>query len=377
MAETADVAIIGGGAAGCAVAYYLAEAGAKPAIIEREGVGTQASGFAAGGLNPLQGHCIPGPLGAFAWESFRLHLGLAGPLREQTGIDYQLRTVSQIKLAFDEAELPELRETIDIFSPVDGFEARWLDPEDLRQLEPRAAPGAIGGVCEYGNGALDSLGFTQALAAAAQSSGCTLRHGSVTGIIEADGGSGVRVLLEDGELRCGQVVIATGPWSRRAEPWLGAYIPVDPLKGEILRMELPGPPLQHDISGGGGSLYPKPDGLVWCGTTEEWRGFDRQPLQETKEELLRRATRLLPEMAAAKLVQHTACLRPVTPDWLPLLGRVPGWDNVYLATGAGKKGILLAPAIGKSISGLITAGETPLPIEGFAPERFAGFGAAR
>jgi glycine/D-amino acid oxidase-like deaminating enzyme len=76
-------------------------------------------------------------------------------------------------------------------------------------------------------------------------------------------------------------------------------------------------------------------------------------------------------MARAKLALHTACLRPVTPDWLPILGRTPGYENVYLATGAGKKGILLAPAIGKSIADLITSGETSVPIAGFAPDRFA------
>ena len=61
MAETTDVVIIGGGAAGCAVAYYLAQSGVKSTIIEREGIGNQASGNAAGGLYPLPGVGIPGP----------------------------------------------------------------------------------------------------------------------------------------------------------------------------------------------------------------------------------------------------------------------------------------------------------------------------
>ena len=60
--QTTDVVIIGGGAAGCAAAYYLAENGVKATIIEREGVGSQASGYNAGGLNPLEGHGWPEPL---------------------------------------------------------------------------------------------------------------------------------------------------------------------------------------------------------------------------------------------------------------------------------------------------------------------------
>ena len=369
MADTTDVAIIGGGAAGCAVAYYLGEAGVKSTIIEREGVGSQASGYAAGGLNPLQGAGIPGPLGAFAWESFRMHLGLAGALLDRTGIDYQLRQVSEIRLAFDDTDLPGLQETVDLFMRTLGFAASWTEPRRLQGLDDRVTDKAVGCAFTIGNYSLDSMGFTQALADAAQRSGAAVRPGTVCGL-EAQGGRVGRVLLEDGAIECGQVVLAMGPWSRRAEAWLDAYIPVDPLKGEILRMELPGPPLKHDVSGSGGSVYAKPDGQVWCGVTEEWRGFDRQPLAETREHILERVARLLPAMADATLVKHTACLRPVTPDWLPILGRTPGYENVYLATGAGKKGILLAPTIGKSIADLITTGETALPIAGFSPERF-------
>jgi D-amino-acid dehydrogenase len=65
-------------------------------------------------------------------------------------------------------------------------------------------------------------------------------------------------------------------------------------------------------------------------------------------------------------------LRPVTPDWLPIVGRATGWDNAYLATGAGKKGVLLSPAMGKAVAGLITEGSTELPVDQFAPDRFAG-----
>ena len=82
MVETSEVVIVGGGAAGCAVAYYLALTGVKATIIEGQGVASQASGYAAGGLNPLQGTGIPGPLGPFAWESFQMHFNLWEDLKE-------------------------------------------------------------------------------------------------------------------------------------------------------------------------------------------------------------------------------------------------------------------------------------------------------
>ena len=370
MVETTDVAIIGGGVAGCAVAFYLAQSGVKSTIIEREGVGNQASGYSAGGLNPLTGIGIPGPLGAFGWESFQLHLGLYDGLKEQSGIDYQNRTVAKIDLALEESDLEGLRASVALFEGVEGFEARWLEPEEIAKLEPRISPAVLGGMYAYGNNAVDSYNFTKALAAAAEKMGSTVRAGNVRGL-ESSGGKVDRVVLADGEISCGQVVMAMGPWSRRAESWLGVYIPVDPLKGEIIRLENRGEPFRHDISGGGGSIYPKLDGLNWCGTTEDWKGYDREPSGQVAHEIRQRVARLVPDLADARLVKHTACLRPVTPDWLPVLGRAPGWENVYLATGAGKKGILLAPGIGRSIADLMTTGETALSIQGYSPERFA------
>jgi glycine oxidase len=370
MADTTDVAIIGGGAAGCAVAYYLAQSGVKSTIIERDGIGNQASAYAAGGLNPLTGIGLPGPLSAFAWESYQMHTGLYDNLKEQSGVDYQHRTVAKIDLALEESEVAGLREMVQLFQGVAGFNARWLEPEEVAELEPRIAPGVLGGLYDYGNDAVDSHGLTVAFAAAAEKMGAIVRAGNVRSL-GGSGGKMDRVVLADGEISCGQVVIAMGPWSRRAESWLGTYIPVDPLKGEIIRLENQGEPFKHDIAGGGGAIYPKLDGLNWCGTTEDWKGFDREPSEQVAREIRERVVRLVPDLANAKITKHTACLRPVTPDWLPVLGRAPGWENVYLATGAGKKGILLAPGIGRSVADLMTTGETALSIQGYSPERFA------
>jgi glycine/D-amino acid oxidase-like deaminating enzyme len=69
MSKANDVVIIGDGAAGCATAYYLARAGVNAIVVEREGIAANASGYNAGGLNPLQGAGIPGPLASFALES--------------------------------------------------------------------------------------------------------------------------------------------------------------------------------------------------------------------------------------------------------------------------------------------------------------------
>lgn len=369
MTEATNVAIIGGGAAGCAVAYYLSEVGLPSTIIEREGISSQASGYAAGGLNPLTGLGIPGPLADFAWESFRLHMGLYPKLTASTEIDYRLRKTSEIMLTFHETEVADLEELKARFSETPGFSASLADEGAVAKLDSRVTRNFAGCLLKSGNYQVDSKDFTLALYSAAEQSGAALRPGTVRGL-RLKGDSVSHVLLDDGEIECDTVVLAMGPWSRHAEKWLDSYIPVDPLKGEILRLELPGEPLEYDVSGGGASIYSKADGLAWCGTTEDWRGFDLEPLPETRERIMAGVKRILPEIGEAKPVMHTACLRPVTPDWLPILGRVPGYRNAWLATGAGKKGILLAPGIGKSLADLIASDRTELPIDNFSPARF-------
>jgi len=372
MAETSEVVIVGGGVAGCSVAYYLALAGVKSIIVEREGLATQASGFSAGGLNPLEGAQIPGPLAPLALESYHMHLKLWDALKEDTGIDYQGRIISLVKVAFQESEIPELQQSRVIFAAAasDGFSARWLDRQEVLELEPRLSPEIIQGLYARGNAALDSYRYTLALARAAEKRGVAVRSAAVCGLKLATGRV-TGVILADGEIDCDYLVLAAGPWSREAETWLDITIPVDPLKGEILRLEWPGPAPRHDISGGGGSLHPKPDGLIWCGTTEEWRGFDKDLSESARQSILWGAVRLMPDLAHARLARQTACLRPVTPDWLPIVGQAPGWDNVYLTTGAGKKGILLSPGMGQATADLITRGSTSLSIGPAAPDRFA------
>ena len=375
MPDSTQVAIVGGGVAGCVVAYFLAQAGVKATIIERESIGSQASGFSAGGLNPLEGSAIPGPLSALAMASFNLHKELWGSLQRDTGIDFHSRFVSLTKVGFSEDEVPALQESVRLFTDASewGFSGEWLHRSELLKLEPRLNPNAIGGVRLFGNATLNSLLFTEALAAAAQQGGATVRPGVAQGV-RIGNGRVEAVILADGEIACENLVIASGPWSRESETWLDMSLPVDPLKGEILRLELHGPPLPGDFNGAGASIYPRADGLVWCGTTETREGFNKELTEAAKRQIWDAAISLLPDMAHANLVKHTACLRPLTPDYLPIVGRAPGWENVYLATGAGKKGILLAPAMGKATAELITEGTTEVPVENCNPGRFGPSG---
>ncbi|MBM3945139.1 MAG: FAD-dependent oxidoreductase [SAR202 cluster bacterium] len=365
-----DVVIIGGGAAGCATAYYLAREGARVAVVERAGIASHASGYAAGGLFPLQGYEVPGLLGEFAMLAFNMHREMWDGLRSESDIDFEPRTPPRLHLAFADSEIPALETIARLFEQADGFSARWLDAHQVRTIEPRVAPDVVRGVELRGSAAVDSKKFTTALLRAAEKHGATLIEGSVTAL-KTKGGKVAAVTIGGKDVAAEKLVIASGPWTSEAARWLNVDLPVEPLKGELLRMQVPGGPFTHSITHVGGDMYGKSDGLVWLGTTEERRGLDLQPTDSAKQGILSRNARAVPALRDARLVMHTACLRPVTPDWLPILGRLPGWDNAYACTGAGKKGILFAPAMGRAVADIVLRGETTLPVANFTPDRFA------
>src|SRR2546427_8811118 len=87
---SSDVVIVGGGIVGMTTAYYLARAGVRTVVIERDAIGSHASGFAYGGLNPLSGFGIPGPHAEIAQAGMRLHPGLSQSVVEGTGNEIQV-----------------------------------------------------------------------------------------------------------------------------------------------------------------------------------------------------------------------------------------------------------------------------------------------
>ena len=376
--KTSEVVVIGGGAAGCATAYYLSKEGLKVTLVDKDAIGSHASGFAFGGLNYYwiyhwayeTGAGVPGNLLGPSMEAYRQHGILFKELMESTGVDTYYREGTELNLAFKEEEIELIKGDIE-WQQREGLKAEFVDREDLHDIEPRINPDIIGGSLMNDVASVEAYRYVLALLQASERMGATQQHGNVMGI-KRNGSRPSAVVLDSGEILCDAVVIAMGPWSGAASEWLDFPVPVEPVRGQILRLQFDEPPLacpMNYLDTYAGSKAS--DGLVWCGTTFERVGFDESTTTEARASLLEGAIRLVPALENAQLVLQTACLRPFSSDELPIIGQVPGWEGVYLATAAGAEGILLSPFFGQRITDLIIREKSEWDLSTFLPDRFA------
>lgn len=345
------VIVVGAGIVGSATAFRLAQAGLRVTLVDRGAPGSQASGKNAGHLNPI--HLTPPRLVPFALECYEAQARLADDLAAMGCPGYGREPVRRILVALNREEAEGFKALQERFRGRESFPTRLLDRDSLRSLEPRVTPEAVGGLLLEGTMSVDPLALTRVLAEAAVKRGARLVRARVE-CLETSGRHVRAVCTGDGPLPCDDLVLATGPWVAETEQWLGLQLPVRPLKGQLLRMRAPRGGLPYDLSlNCGASLYRRGHNEVWVGGTEEDAGLDDTPTPEAREHLLAGAVRLMPEMADARLLEHTAALRPVTPDRMPILERARGWDNVVLANGGGNKGVLLAAGMAVAVRELL------------------------
>ena len=382
MPETADVVVVGAGVIGSATAYYLSREGAKVLLLEQEAIGSGASAHATGFMSLLGTEFKPGPSFQMGLESYRMFSNLVPRLEEETGMNLLCQWRPSLRLALEDDEENLIK---GLMAWQQEFVAmRWIDGDQVLKLEPRLSPSIRGAVYEEESTQLDSYRMTLALVRAAEVHGAKLQLRRAMGL-QTHRGRVTGVRSTGGDLSCNMVVLATGAWSENCARWLNFPVPVSSLKGERLLLKYDGAPLSVLISSPKrGHMISQSDGLLSVGSTgsrdndqeELFLGVevDRRPTESARIELLQRATEVFPALGRAQLVQQVAGFRPLSADRMPIIGPVPGWEGVMLATGHGTKGIHLAPFTGKVITDLILRGKTDGPVEMdmFLPQRFAG-----
>lgn len=367
-----DVVIVGGGVIGCAIAYYLAGAGARVAVFERSEVGGEASGSAAGMLAPLADASEGGPFFDLCLASLSLFPALTEALRDETGIDIEYLPSGILRVATTEAEEAELRSALRR-EPESALGLEWVDAKTLRRLEPRLRPDARGAVYSAQEHQVNASRFTQALARAAEARGVAFFQGVAVTSFVTEGDQVIGLRTQEGTVGADLVVLAAGPWTASLGRRLGVNLPVRPMRGQMIAFPDFNSPLRHVAWNGDGYLVPKANGFLFAGATVEDVGFRKRTTTRGLAGLRRMATTLVPSLAYLEVATSWAALRPGSPDGHPIIGPLPGWRGVSIASGHFRNGILLAPITGRLMAQLLLEGKTEFPLEPlFNPARFGG-----
>ncbi|MGE0825651.1 MAG: glycine oxidase ThiO [Candidatus Binatia bacterium] len=366
MTTTTDVVVIGGGVIGSAIAYELAKQQQRVMLVEKNQPGQEASAAAAGILAVASGRSKRGPMYQLKRASQELYPALIQELESQTGIDIEYQTVGVLDLIRTDADEKKYRQLYQLRQE-QGYPATWLSAEEAQRCEPMLTTDIRGAVHFTSDHHLHNGNLAEAWARAAALHGVTVRTGTTVNEVRTANGKVTAVRIAEEWINTGTVVIAAGSWSRQVGEIFGLQLPIDPAKGQMLAVYAP--QIRHVISWSDHYLVPRKNGEVIIGSTVEFIGHNKDVTLETVRELINRSAALVPGIGKAPLVRFWAGLRPYAPTRRPILGRAPGLDNVILAIGHHRNGIVLAPITGKLICELITIGHPSMALEPFGLPR--------
>ncbi len=366
---TTDVAIIGGGIIGCACAYYLCKAGIEVIVVERDEVGCGTSSAAAGLLAPLGPLSGPGPFADLLLAGGELFPALVPELQEASGLCLHYEQSGALRVIRNPARLAHLRKRLTAWQPL-GLHLDWLDGDDARQLEPALTPEVCAAIYAPAEAQIEASALTQAFAQAARHLGARIYTRRTITHLHTEPGRVRAIHTVQGEIiACHTLLIATGTWANICQQWIGISLPVRPLAGQLLALSQSHPALRHIIFGDTAYVIPRGHTVI-VGATKEETGFTARVTEEGMTWLSATAQRLVPGLANSQVERAWAGLRPHTPDHRPILGPLPGWENVVVAVGHNSVGVLLSSITGQMMTEVIVRGQTPALIRPFTIERF-------
>ena len=374
--RTADVVIVGGGVTGCSIAFHLAERGVRGVVVlERRFLASGGTGRSVGIVRQL----YPTP------ETSRmvLHsLRVFQRFRDVTGGDAGY-VQSGVIIAVAPGQRDALAKTLDAQREI-GIQARLLSPEDIRELDPRIDPFAVGAaVHEPESGYGDPTGVTTGFAQAARRRGAVVEQmAEVTGIRVAGGRvEGVRTAAGD-EIATPVVVDAAGLWCREIAGMAGVTLPIVVGRHPVFIVERAPAfgrphPVYLDLASGT-FLRPETGGLTLTGfldADEPSHPMDPEalggdvPFDEVAR-IMERASRCIPALGDARYQRGYAGAFDISPDWMPILDQTPV-RGFYVAVGMSGHGFKLSPAVGRLMADLITDGRSELTdLAAFRLDRF-------
>jgi glycine oxidase len=386
-----DVVIVGAGVIGSSIAYHLGKRGMRSTVVERESIGTRASGKAwavisypptllaeemahntvddAAGVDFAEmpaGDTVGNWLYLFT-SSYERMPDLALEISERGGVDIEYGESSNT-LLFTEAEIEEQGRD-GLLAPylrAGGIETGWLDALQLREVFPSLESKWVAGITNP-EGQVESYKYTLGLAQAAERLGARVKQGEAVGFAtRGDRITGLKLATGD-LLEADHFVIAAGPWSRPVVSRLGIDVPMQLIMTECVRVEVPGGLPFQTLVAGDYWIIPKVNGEVilspYVGSLSLRDDFDDSLTDELRLRTVSDCAEILPALEEAKLLEHRGDLLAIqasAPFQKPTLGRLLQWENGYLATHFGGLGINMSPAAGELMAELIATGRPPL-----------------
>jgi glycine/D-amino acid oxidase-like deaminating enzyme len=372
----ADVLVIGAGVIGAACAYYLSRAGVGVLIAERGEPNLQASGANAGSLHvqllsfdfgvkaqagggPAAATLALGPPSVALWRE----------IEKESGEDLEIRTTGGLMVAETDEELRFLEAKVALERRY-RIGADMIDRAELRRIAPALSERLVGAELCHLEGKINPLTATYAVLRLGQAKGARLVTNAEVTSIERDGAR-FRVATTAGEVRCGRIVNAAGPWTPHVGRMVGLALPVHGAPLQMIVTEPATKLVPQLVAHAGRHLSLKQadaGGFVigggWTATTDPATGFPKT-LRRSIEGNLWVARRVLPALDGLHVVRSWAAMN-VNLDGAPLIGEAaPGFFNAVTANG-----YTLAPIVGR-LTAEMMRGETPsLDVRPFLLSRF-------
>ena len=371
MAQTSEILIIGGGVIGLSIARELRKSGVRDiALVERGTFGCEASSAAAGMLAPQAEADSADLFFEFCRESCQLYPEFAVELLDETGLDIELDKTGTLYLGFNDADCDELLKRWH-WQRDAGLAVENLSAEDILKLEPHVSSKVRMGLLFPNDWQVENRRLVAALRKSAELNDIAIHeHTKVDSLIVENDKvigaiSGSRRFLAD------TTILTTGAWTSLIK--FGNVSPpvaVRPIRGQMICYQPNVGMFNHVMYSPRGYVVPRADGRILAGATVEDAGFDKDVTEAGVESLRVIAAEIAPDLKHARMSEKWAGLRPFVSDGFPVIGDVPRFENLFMATGHYRNGILLAPATAKAIASNIIDGERSRYLDAFGTRRF-------
>ncbi len=362
-----DIAVVGGGLVGAAIAWGAASAGPRVAVLDEGDVALRAArgNFA---LVWVQGKGLGLPqYGMWTLRAAETWTAFADMLLAQTGIDVQYRRPGGFHLALSDEELARRASVLATIQSQPGMprlDHEVLDHAAVKRFLPEIGPQVAGGTFTRLDGHCNSLRLLRALHSGLRIEGGAYLAEHRVESIAHDAGE-FRLATSAGEIRVARVVLAAGLDNARLAPMVGMEIPVRAVRGQLMVTEKTGRFLDYPVS----TVRQSEDGTVMIGDSQEEAGLDTRSTHDVLAAMADRAARMFPRLARLNVLRSWAALRVMPRDGFAIYEASTACPGAFAA--ATHSGVTLAPNHALALAPHIARGALPMDaLKAFSTRRF-------